>query len=110
MKKDLYLDCAEVVRFANEFKEKRETLNFAKQEEEIDEAFWKQPTFTLSLTSWGVDQCCQLILKHMKRNMASSAIFYCGDHYDPLIKDAGVKHLQKLGKMSSFKTNMGRST
>ncbi len=91
MNRELYLNCAEVLNYANEYKEDRETIQFVKQENIIDKEFWGQSTQTLNFTSWCVSECYNLLILHMKNNLSSVKVVYNGDQYEPLFKEAAIK-------------------
>ena len=91
MNSELYMNCTEVLKCANEYKEDRETIYFVKQENIIDKEFWRQPTKTLNFTSWCVPQCYNLLILHMKNNLSSVKVVYNGDQYELLLKEAAIK-------------------
>lgn len=90
MTRELYLDCAEVLKCANEFGKDRETIYFVKQENIIDKEFWRQPTKTLNFTSWCIPQCYYLLRQFIRNNLLAVKVVYHGDEYGSLLKEAGI--------------------
>lgn len=91
MVRELYMDCAELLKYGNEYKEKREKLYFVVQEKVIDKSFWQQSTKSLNFKSWCVPQCYEILLQHIKQNMQLAKVLYCGKQYELLLKDAAIK-------------------
>ena len=111
MGRQIYTECAELLKYSNEYMDNRETLCFVKQNSKIDKSFWLQPKYTIDTTSWGVSLCYKLLLLHIRNNAPSVRVLICGDKYKALLKDAALSvdrtTFEKLSCDSAIQINGG---
>lgn len=113
MSPELYNDCEQLIKCANEFGDKRNSLHFAVQETELDLEFWKQPTQKLSMTLWCVRECHSVLLEHIKGNYPTVRVLCCGKLYKERLRDAAIEVkydlLYSIGQHAYIRDDIGNS-
>ena len=73
-------DCVNIISVANEF-ENEDTVRIIANNEDLDEAFWNQPTKTINFVDLMVPVCKKVLLSFFRNNLRLVKVVYYGDKY-----------------------------